>query len=169
MTGKSVIVYFVNLLPDQNLTFMTLNINGVKQEVSAEPGTDLLSVLRNELDLTGSKYGCGEGACGACMVLINGKPAPSCITPATDAVGKEIITIEGLEKNGNLHPVQEAFLKADPFQCSYCASGIIMSSVALLRNNSTPSENEIITAMNRNICRCGTYLNIVKAIRLAAK
>lgn len=134
-----------------------------------EPDVDLLSVLRNHLDLTGSKYGCGEGACGACMVLINGKPMPSCITPVIGAAGKEIITIEGLEKNGNLHPVQQAFLKADPFQCSYCASGMIMSSVALLRNNPAPTEDDIVAGMNRNICRCGTYPNIVKAIKLASK
>jgi len=148
---------------------MVLNINGINREVTVEPDTNLLSVLRNHLDLTGSKYGCGEGACGACMVLINGKPTPSCVTPVTGAAGKEIITIEGLEKNGNLHPVQQAFLAADPFQCSYCASGMIMSSVALLRNNPAPTEDDIVAGMNRNICRCGTYLNIVKAIKLASK
>lgn len=148
---------------------MVLNINGVKHEVTAEPGTDLLSVLRNDLELTGSKYGCGEGVCGACTVLLNGKPSPSCITPLSAAAGKEIITIEGLEKNGKLHPVQVAFLEADPFQCSYCASGMVLSSVALLKNNPSPSESDIVTAMNRNICRCGTYPNIVKAIKLASK
>lgn len=148
---------------------MVLNINGINREVTVEPDANLLSVLRNHLDLTGSKYGCGEGACGACMVLINGKPTPSCITPVVGAAGKEIITIEGLEKNGKLHPVQQAFLAADPFQCSYCASGMIMSSVALLRNNPFPTEDEIVTGMNRNVCRCGTYPNIVKAIRLASK
>src|SRR5215207_2993735 len=111
---------------------MVLNINGVKREITAEPDTDLLSVLRNELDLTGSKYGCGEGACGACMVLIDGKALPSCITPVSQVAGRQITTIEGLEKNGRLHPVQETFLKTDPFQCSYCASGMIISSVALL-------------------------------------
>lgn len=148
---------------------MVLNINGINREVTVEPDANLLSVLRNHLDLTGSKYGCGEGACGACMVLINGKPMPSCITPVIGAAGKEIITIEGLEKNGKLHPVQEAFLAADPFQCSYCASGMIMSSIALLRNNPAPTEEDIVAGMNRNICRCGTYPNIVKAIKLASK
>ena len=148
---------------------MVLNINGIRHEVSAEPGTDLLSVLRNDLDLTGTKYGCGEGACGACTVLINKKPVRSCLTPVSAASGKEITTIEGLEKNGRLHPVQEAFLKADPFQCSYCASGMLMSSVALLESNPSPGYDEIIAAMNGNICRCGTYLNIVKAINLASK
>ncbi len=148
---------------------MVLNINGINREVTVEPDANLLSVLRNHLDLTGSKYGCGEGACGACMVLINGKPMPSCVTPVSMAAGKEIITIEGLEKNGKLHPVQQAFLTADPFQCSYCASGMIMSSVALIRSNPSPTEDEIVAGMNRNVCRCGTYLNIVKAIKLASK
>lgn len=146
---------------------MVLNINGVNHKINVEPGDDLLSVLRNDLDLTGSKYGCGEGVCGACTVLINGKPVPSCITPVSELVNKEIVTIEGLEKNGILHPVQEAFLKTDPFQCSYCAPGMIMSSVALLKSNPSPTEDEIINAMNRNICRCGTYLNIITAIKLA--
>ena len=147
---------------------MVLTINGEKHEVAVDPDVELLSVLRNNLDLTGSKYGCGEGACGACTVLVNGKPLRSCITAVSSVVGKEIITIEGLEKNGNLHPVQEAFLKADPFQCSYCASGMIMSAVALLKSNSSPTEDAIIKAMNGNICRCGTYPNIVKSIKLAS-
>ena len=147
---------------------MVLNVNGVKHEVNVEPDVELLSVLRDNLELTGSKYGCGEGVCGACTVLINGKPLRSCITPVSSVAGKEIITIEGLEKNGNLHPVQEAFLKADPFQCSYCAPGMIMSAVALLKNNPSPSEDAIIKAMNGNICRCGTYPNIVSSIKLAS-
>lgn len=147
---------------------MVLNVNGVKHEITVEPDVELLTVLRNELDLTGSKYGCGEGACGACTILVNGTPTRSCITPASSVVGKEITTIEGLEKNGDLHPVQEAFLAADPFQCSYCAPGMIMSAVALLKNNPAPSDDAIVKAMNGNICRCGTYLNIVKAIQLAS-
>ena len=148
---------------------MVLNVNGVKHEVEVDPDVELLSVLRNNLDLTGSKYGCGEGACGACTVLVNGRPIRSCNTAVSSVVGKEIITIEGLEKNGNLHPVQEAFLKADPFQCSYCASGMIMAAVALLKNNPSPTEDAIVKAMNGNICRCGTYPYIVKAIKLASK
>lgn len=148
---------------------MILIVNGVKQEVAVDPDVDLLSVLRNHLDLTGSKYGCGEGVCGACTVLINGKTSRSCITPVSSVAGKEIITIEGLEKNGSLHSVQEAFLKADPFQCSYCASGMIMSAVALLQNNPSPSEEAIIKAMNGNICRCGTYPDILSTIKLASK
>jgi aerobic-type carbon monoxide dehydrogenase small subunit (CoxS/CutS family) len=148
---------------------MELLINGVKQQVDVAPQVSLLNVLRDNLDLTGSKYGCGEGACGACTVLIDGKPTRSCITPVSNAANKEIITIEGLEKNGKLHPVQEAFLQADPFQCAYCAPGVIMSSVALLKKNPSPSEDEINTAMNGNICRCGTYPNIIKAIKLASR
>ncbi|MGE5519507.1 MAG: (2Fe-2S)-binding protein [Candidatus Dadabacteria bacterium] len=148
---------------------MILNVNGVKHEVSVDPDVELLTVLRDNLDLTGTKYGCGEGACGACTVLINGKPVRSCITPVSSLAGKEITTIEGLEKEGVLHPVQEAFLKADAFQCSYCASGMIMSAVALLKTNPSPSQEAIIQSMNGNICRCGTYPNIIKAIKLASR
>ena len=148
---------------------MFVNVNGARHEVTAEPDTPLLTVLRDDLSLTGSKYGCGEGVCGACTVLIDGKPVRSCITPLSATAEKEITTIEGLEKNGNLHPVQQAFLQADPFQCAYCASGMIMSSVALLKSNPSPTESDIIKAMNGNICRCGTYPHIVKAIQLATK
>jgi aerobic-type carbon monoxide dehydrogenase small subunit (CoxS/CutS family) len=148
---------------------MVLNVNGVKREVNVDPNVALLTVLRDHLDLTGSKYGCGEGACGACTVLINDNPTRSCITPVGNTTNKEIITIEGLEKNGTLHPVQEAFLKTDAFQCSYCASGMIMSVAALLKKNNDPTEDAIIKAMNGNICRCGTYPYILKAIKLAAK
>jgi aerobic-type carbon monoxide dehydrogenase small subunit (CoxS/CutS family) len=147
---------------------MLLNINGKEHQVDVDPDVELLYVLRNNLDLTGSKYGCGEGECGACTVLINGRPTRSCITPVSSVVTKEVITIEGLETDGKLHPVQEAFLKADPFQCSYCASGMIMSAVALLKTNPAPSEEAIIKAMDGNICRCGTYLSIVGAIRQAS-
>jgi len=147
---------------------MVLNVNGVKHEVTVDPDVELLYVLRNYLDLTGTKYGCGEGACGACTVLINGTPSPSCITPVSSVANKEVTTIEGLEKNGKLHAVQEAFLTTDAFQCSYCASGMIMSAVALLKNNPAPTDDAIVKAMNRNICRCGTYPYIVKAIKLAS-
>ena len=148
---------------------MVLTINGEKHEITVDPDLELLTVLRDYLDLTGSKYGCGEGACGACTVLINDKPTRSCITPVSSVVGKEVTTIEGLEKNGKLHAVQEAFLTTDAFQCSYCASGMIMSAVALLKNNPAPTEDAIVKAMNGNICRCGTYPYIVKAIKLASK
>jgi len=148
---------------------MVLNVNGVKREVTVDPDVALLTVLRDHLDLTGSKYGCGEGACGACTVLINDNPTRSCITPVGNATNKEIITIEGLEKNGKLHPVQEAFLKTDAFQCSYCASGMIMTAAALLKKNNSLTDDAIIKAMNGNICRCGTYPYILQAIKLAAK
>ena len=148
---------------------MVLNVNGKKHDIAVDAGADLLTVLRIDLDLTGSKYGCGEGSCGACTVLVNGKATRSCNTQVSEVEGKEIITIEGLEKDGKLHAVQEAFLQVDPFQCAYCASGMIMSTVALLKAKASPSEDEILAAMNGNVCRCGTYPNIVKAIKLAAK
>jgi aerobic-type carbon monoxide dehydrogenase small subunit (CoxS/CutS family) len=148
---------------------MVLNVNGVTHEVRVEPDDALLTVLRDQLELTGPKYGCGEGACGACTVLINGTATRSCITAVNSVAGKEVTTIEGLEKNGKLHVVQEAFLKTDAFQCSYCASGMIMSAAALLKNNPTPSDDAIIKAMNGNICRCGTYPYIMKAIKLASQ
>ena len=148
---------------------MVINVNGVTHEVAVEPNDALLTVLRDQLQLTGPKYGCGEGACGACTVLINGVATRSCITAASSVAGKEVMTIEGLETNGKLHPIQEAFLKTDVFQCSYCASGMIMSTVALLKNNATPSEEAIVKAMNGNICRCGTYPYIMKAIKLASQ
>jgi aerobic-type carbon monoxide dehydrogenase small subunit (CoxS/CutS family) len=145
-----------------------LLVNNKKYSVEANPDESLLNVLRNYLDLTGSKYGCGEGACGACTVLINGSSVRSCITPAKNAAGKAITTIEGLAENDNLHPVQKAFLKVDVFQCAYCASGMIMSAVSLLEKKPKPTEQEIQSAMQGNICRCGTYPRIVKAIREAA-
>ena len=148
---------------------MVLTINGERHEVTVDPDVALLTVLRDYLGLTGSKYGCGEGACGACMILVNGNPSPSCNTPVISVVGKEVTTIEGLEKDGKLHAVQQAFLTIDGFQCSYCASGMIMSAVALLKNNPSPSEDAIVKAMNRNVCRCGTYPYIIKAIQLASK
>ena len=148
---------------------MVLNINGVKHEVAVDPDVPLLTVLRDYLGLTGSKYGCGEGACGACTVLINDKPLRSCITLVNSVAGKEVTTIEGLETDGKLHAVQEAFLSTDGFQCSYCASGMIMSAVAMLKNNPSPSEDAIVKAMNGNICRCGAYPYVVKAIQLASK
>jgi aerobic-type carbon monoxide dehydrogenase small subunit (CoxS/CutS family) len=148
---------------------MVLTINGVRHEVAVDPDVELLTVLRDYLGLTGSKYGCGEGACGACTVLVNGKTIRSCNTPVNSVAGKEVTTIEGLEINGKLHALQEAFLTVDGFQCSYCASGMIMSAVALLKNNPSPSEDAIVKAMNGNICRCGTYPYIIKAIKLASK
>ena len=147
---------------------MELNINNKIYRVDADSKENLLMVLRDRLDLTGSKYGCGEGACGACTVLVEGKATRSCVTPASCVEGKKITTIEGLEKNGELHPVQTAFINADVFQCAYCAPGMIMSAVSLLQKNANPSEQEIISAMQGNICRCGTYPRIMKAIREAS-
>ena len=146
---------------------MVLIVNGEKHEVTVEPDVALLTVLREHLNLTGSKYGCGEGACGACTVLLNGNTVHSCIIPVSSAAGKEITTIEGLETNGELAAVQQAFLTTDVFQCSYCASGMIMAATALLKKNPAPSEQAIVQAMNGNICRCGTYPYIIKAIKLA--
>jgi aerobic-type carbon monoxide dehydrogenase small subunit (CoxS/CutS family) len=148
---------------------MDLNINDRVYTTNAGDEESLLGVLRDDLDLTGSKYGCGEGACGACTVLINGNATRSCITKIGSLKGKKIVTIEGLEKNGKLHPVQEACLKVDVFQCSYCAPGVIMSAVSLLNRNPNPGENEIRTAMQGNVCRCGTHTRIVDAIVQASK
>ena len=147
---------------------MELQINGKKHAVTASADELLLHVLRDELDLTGTKYGCGEGQCGACTVLLNNKAVRSCRTPLSTVQGKQITTIEGLASNGKLHPVQQAYLKEDVFQCGYCAPGMVMSTVALLRENPNPTEAEIIQFMNGNICRCGTYPKIITAIQDAA-
>jgi aerobic-type carbon monoxide dehydrogenase small subunit (CoxS/CutS family) len=148
---------------------MHLNVNGKEYSVEVSGNTSLLATLREHLNLTGSKYGCGEGVCGACTVLINGVPVRSCITPAGSTQNKEIVTIEGLEQNGKLHPVQEVFLEVDPFQCAYCASGMVMSTVALLNRNPSPSRQEILDSMQSNICRCCTYPALVDAISKAIK
>ena len=146
----------------------SLIVNGKKLAVDVDATVSLLTVLRNNLDLTGSKYGCGEGQCGACTVLIDGAPVRSCITQTGRAAGKQITTIEGLARDGKLNPLQEAFIKAYAMQCAYCTSGMIMSASALLSKNAKPSRDEIVTAMNGNICRCGTYQRIVEAIQLAS-
>jgi len=146
-----------------------LHVNGNKLRIDVAADRSLLSVLRDDLDLTGSKYGCGEGQCGACTILIDGQPARSCVTPVSSAVGKKILTIESLERNGRLHPLQEAFLEAEAMQCGYCTPGMIMSGVALLGENPNPSEAEIVKSMEGNICRCGTYPRIVAAIRKASQ
>ena len=146
-----------------------LDVNRKRYSVSSDPDSPLLYTLREELGLTGSKYGCGEGQCGACTVLIDGMARRSCIFPLGDAVGKAITTIEGLEKDGALHPVQEAFVDAGAFQCAYCTSGMIMSSVALLQKNSNPTTADIVQSLQGNICRCGTHPRIVVAVQQAAK
>jgi len=149
-----------------------LNVNGKDYKVSAPDEETLLSVLRNRLDLTGTKYGCGEGQCGACTVLMDGTATRSCSIPAVAAKGTKITTIEGLEstdpRNGKLTPVQQAFLDEGAFQCGYCTSGMIMSATALLHDNHKPSDQQILAAMNGNICRCGTYPRILEAIKRAS-
>jgi aerobic-type carbon monoxide dehydrogenase small subunit (CoxS/CutS family) len=146
-----------------------LFLNGAKRSINAEPDRSLLGVLRDDVNLTGSKYGCGEGQCGACTVLVDGQATRSCVTRVGDVAGKRVTTIEGLEKGGRLHPLQQAFLEAGAFQCGYCTPGMIMSGVALLGKNPNPDEQEIIRSMQGNICRCGTYSLIVAAIRDAAR
>jgi aerobic-type carbon monoxide dehydrogenase small subunit (CoxS/CutS family) len=146
-----------------------LQINGKPYQVHSDPETRLLYVLRDELGLTGSKYGCGEGQCGACTVLIGGNARRSCQVSLSAVAAKPITTIEGLERDGRLHPVQQAFVDAGAFQCAYCTPGMIMSSVALLGQNSSPSEREIVQFLQGNICRCGTYPRIVDAVQHAAK
>jgi nicotinate dehydrogenase subunit A len=151
------------------MSSLHLTINGHSYAVEADPQVTLLTVLRESLDLTGSKYGCGEGQCGACTVLVDGKAQRSCITKAGSIVGKEITTIEGLARGEELHPVQEAFLEVGALQCGYCTSGMIMSAAALLKRNPSPTQGEIVDFMDGNVCRCGTYPRIVTAIQKAAK
>lgn len=146
-----------------------LHVNGTVYTVNADPQTTLLSALRDQLDLTGTKYGCGEGQCGACTVLMDGHPRRSCITPVSTAIGRQIVTIEGLEEHGHLHPVQEAFLAEEAMQCAYCTAGMILTAVAFLKANPMPTEADIRRGMEGNICRCGTYPRIVAAIQRAAQ
>jgi aerobic-type carbon monoxide dehydrogenase small subunit (CoxS/CutS family) len=146
-----------------------LEVNGKRYPVSYGPDTPLLAVLRDELGLTGTKYGCGEGQCGACTVLLGGVPRRSCQIPLSAAAKQPITTIEGLERDGRLHPIQQAFLDAGAFQCAYCTSGMIMSSVALLQANPAPSSAEIVKSLQGNICRCGTHPRVVDAVARAAK
>jgi nicotinate dehydrogenase subunit A len=145
-----------------------LRINGQSLTVKAEPDSTLLMVLREQLDLTGTKYGCGEGQCGACTVLIDGRAQRSCLTRISTLAGKSVTTIEGLATKQKLHPVQQAFLDEGAMQCAYCTSGMIMSAVSLLNSNANPSDSEILQAMQGNVCRCGTYPRIVAAIRKAS-
>jgi nicotinate dehydrogenase subunit A len=146
-----------------------LRVNGRDCEVRAEPGTPLLYVLRNDLKLKGTRFGCGEGQCGACRVLLDGNAVTSCDTPLWSVPGHEITTIEGIGGDGRLHPVQQAFIDEQAVQCGYCIDGIIISAVALLRGNPDPSDEEIATALERNLCRCGTHVRILRAIRAAAQ
>jgi nicotinate dehydrogenase subunit A len=147
----------------------TLRINGDTHSIDGTAGDNLLSVLRYELGLTGSKYGCGEGQCGACTVLVDGVGTRSCVTRLETLAGKNITTIEALAPPGRLHPVQEAFLEVEAFQCGYCTPGMVMAAASLLNTNPSPNERDIASVMDRNICRCGTFPRIVKAIQLAAQ
>jgi len=146
-----------------------LNVNGRTIPVNAEGERTLLSLLRDDLGLTGTKYGCGEGQCGACTVLIDGSPTRSCQMPAGRVAQRKVTTIEGLEQNGVLHPLQQAFLTMDAMQCAYCTSGMIMSGCALLQKSRNPSRSEIVRSMEGNICRCGAYQRIVAAIQEGAR
>jgi aerobic-type carbon monoxide dehydrogenase small subunit (CoxS/CutS family) len=145
-----------------------LNINGAKMAVSAPGDETLLSVLRNRLSLTGTKYGCGEGECGACTVLLDGHAVKSCQTLLSEAVDAKITTIEGLEQHGQLTPVQQAFLDEGAFQCGYCTSGMIMRATAMLKVTPSPTEAQIVSSMNGNVCRCGTYPRIIAAVHHAS-
>jgi carbon-monoxide dehydrogenase small subunit len=147
---------------------MTLTINGERMSISTLPNRTLLEVLREELSLTGTKESCGDGACGACTVLIDGIPARSCLMLAAEAQGKEVTTIEGLARNGSLHPVQKAFVEHHAIQCGFCSGGMILTGVALLNRNPSPSESEIREAIAGNVCRCTGYAKIVEAIQAAS-
>jgi aerobic-type carbon monoxide dehydrogenase small subunit (CoxS/CutS family) len=146
-----------------------LEVNGERRHIDADPQQNLLSVLREQLDLTGTKYGCGEGQCRACTVLLNGQARRSCITPVALAAGKRITTIEGLAHDGHLHPVQQAFLDEQALQCGYCTPGMILTATALLTVEPDPSEEQIVHFMEGNICRCGVYPRIIAAIQRAAR
>ena len=146
----------------------TLRINGRTHEVEGEPGDSLLAVLRSDLGLTGSKFGCGEGYCGACTVLVDGQAARSCTLRLAAAAGKPVTTIEAVAEGDRLHPVQQAFLETEAFQCGYCTPGMVMATIALLRAHPDPSDQDIAKVLDRNVCRCGTYPRIVRAVKLAA-
>jgi aerobic-type carbon monoxide dehydrogenase small subunit (CoxS/CutS family) len=146
-----------------------LHVNGAARAIDAEGDRSLLGVLRDDLGLTGPKYGCGEGQCGACTVLLDGARVRSCVTRLDVAAGKKVQTIEGLADGDKLHPVQEAFLEAGAFQCGYCTPGMVLSAVALLNRQAEPSRDDIVRFMDKNVCRCGTYVRIVAAVQEAAK
>ena len=147
---------------------MKLEVNGASRKVEARPDTPLLYVLRNDLGLTGTRFGCGSGQCGACFVLLDGRPMASCDMPASFAVGKKVTTVEGLG-NGDLHPVQKALIAEQAAQCGYCMSGIAVSAAGLLSKNKNPSEAEVREALDKNLCRCGSHNRVVKAVLRAAK
>jgi len=148
---------------------LNLKVNGQSRSVTTDPERSLLEVLREDIQLTGTKYGCGEGQCRACTVLLDGRPVTSCHTPVSKAAGKAIVTIEGLEQNGRLHSVQQAFLDEGAMQCGYCVPGMILTTTSLLEKNSRPSREQIVEWMNGNLCRCCGYPKIIAAIERAAE
>jgi len=154
---------------DNNKSIININVNGIMHTIDVENNWTLLKVLRDELGLTGTKCGCDKGQCGACTILMNGKPILSCLTLAVAANEQEVTTIEGLAAGGNLHPLQESFIEHHALQCGFCTPGMIMSAKALLDENSNPSEEEIKYSLRGNLCRCGTYPKIMEAIWDTAK
>jgi aerobic-type carbon monoxide dehydrogenase small subunit (CoxS/CutS family) len=150
---------------EQKISF---NLNGKKTEIMVDPAATLLWVLRNKMGLTGTKFGCGTGFCGACTVLINREPVRSCQISVNDAAGKDIITIEGLARNGKLHPVQQAFVDHEALQCGFCTPGMIMTAAGLLMKNPKPTRQEIISGLDDNYCRCGAHVRIIEAVATAA-
>ena len=154
---------------EHDVMALTIKVNGASREIVADTETPLLYVLRNDLHLKGARFGCGAGHCGACTVIVDGKAVQSCDVPVSAVAGKAITTIEGLGGAGHLHPLQQAFIDEQAAQCGYCVSGIIMSAKALLDANPAPSEQEIRAALAQNLCRCGTHVRILRAIRLAAE
>jgi aerobic-type carbon monoxide dehydrogenase small subunit (CoxS/CutS family) len=148
---------------------ITFTVNGANRSVDTDPQRPLLDVLREDLDLTGTKYGCGEGSCRSCTVLVDGRPLASCQVPIAKVEGKSLITIEGLADGDALHPVQEAFVAEGAMQCGYCVPGMILTAVALLEDNPKPTREQIVEFMDGNLCRCCNYLNIVNAIETASK
>lgn len=150
------------------MTSIILTVNGTPKTIETDPERSLLEVLREDLDLTGTKYGCGEGSCRSCTVLVDGRPMASCQVPVGTVAGKELVTIEGLAQGDTLHPVQEAFIAEGAMQCGYCVPGMILTAVALLRANPNPTRDQIVEFMDGNLCRCCNYPNIVKAIETAS-
>jgi len=147
---------------------IAFKVNARERTVTTDPKRPLLDVLREDLQLTGAKYACGEGKCGSCTVLVDGKPVFSCVTPVSQVEGKTILTIEGLATGENLHPVQEAFLAEGAFQCGYCTSGMIMTAVSLLGAGAAPTDEQVVAALDGHLCRCGGYPRILKAVKRAA-
>lgn len=148
---------------------MVIIVNGIEREVTSDPETPLLYVLRNDLGLKGTRFGCGEGTCGACMVLVDGEPVQSCDVPLATVAGKEVRTVEGLGDESRLHPLQRAFIAEQAAQCGYCTSGILISACALLERNSNPTRHEIGEALDGNLCRCGSHWRVLQAVERAAE